>query len=84
MIKIETIIELEKANPKRLREYCYYDGCPTYWTRKDIDESNIKKGRIPYYCSECDFRIYYTLRTEIKEEKKDLNSGGGNTIKDGI
>ena len=73
MIKIEQIIELEKANPKRLREYCYYDGCPTRWERGDIEATDIEKGKIAYVCEGCDSKIWYQLRFNEKGGKPNGN-----------
>lgn len=66
-LKIEQIIELEKANPMVLRDYCYYDGCPTDWYRKAIEES-IKGERISYWCVECETKRYYSLKRNLTKE----------------
>lgn len=68
-IKIEELARLENLNPRTVKEYCYSDGCPTNFYRRDIEPEHIERALIPYFCGECDERVWYQLRTkkEVKE-----------------
>ena len=64
LTEAHSLTELERFNPRTVREYCYRDGCPTDWTRKDIDGKDVRVMLIPYYCDSCADRGYFRLRTE--------------------
>lgn len=54
----------EANNPKTLKDYCNYDGCPTTWYR--MEDHPDKKGKVLYECRSCESQRKY----DSKEPKR--------------
>lgn len=69
---LQKMINLALTTPDTLKDYCYYDGCPTNWSRGMLDHK--KNGEyLVYRCDECHTKRHYNLtklREMGREEKK--------------
>ena len=72
-LKIEQIIEIEKANPQRITEFCYEYGLPTQWFREKLTPKDLERGYVTYKCEACLTTMKYNLR------EPNINEKGGQT-----